>query len=78
MYDRYAKRENGQRERNLYRDYIFLRYYPPTSNIASVNWPRVQHLTASINSEKMFRFVQRHFLPPIALFEAYNVLHVKP
>lgn len=38
----------------FYRFYIFLRYCPPTSNMAAVSCPRLQYLVASIKTSNMF------------------------
>lgn len=36
--------------------YMFLRYCPPTSNIAAVSCPSEQYFVASINTSNMFSF----------------------
>ncbi len=36
--------------------YMFLRYCPPTSNIAAVNCPNEQYFVASISTSNIFSF----------------------
>ena len=42
--------------RYAHKTYIFLRYCPPTSNIAAVNCPSEQYFVASISTSNMFSF----------------------
>ena len=51
--------------------YIFLRYCPPTSNIAAVNCPRLQYFVASISTSNIFSFL-------IAAFPLVSAVSVVP